>query len=113
MLTFIEYELPDGTTILIQGSDQEPGGLVPVSRDKEGNVVKRAGKSLDKALDSIKGQAALLKAKLEDLRADEVEVSFGLATTGELGNFAAGKVGVEGNYSITLKWDNRKGDKKG
>jgi len=38
-----------------------------------------------------------------------VEVKFGLKATGEAGNylFAIGKVGVEANYEVTLKWSNQ------
>lgn len=42
--------------------------------------------------------------KLHHLQADEVELKFGLMTTGELGNFAIGKVGIEANFEVTLKW---------
>ena len=48
--------------------------------------------------------------KLHDLQADEVELKFGLVTTGELGNFAVGKVGIEANYEVTLKWQKKPDD---
>jgi hypothetical protein len=35
---------------------------------------------------------------------DEVEVTFGLKATGELGNFAVAKAGAEASYTITLTW---------
>jgi hypothetical protein len=53
-------------------------------------------------LDGFSAQASELKAKLESLRADEVSVKFGLKATGEAGNFAVGKVGVEANYEVKL-----------
>ena len=37
-------------------------------------------------------------------QADEVEVSFGLKASGELGSFMIAKVEAEANYSVTLKW---------
>ena len=40
--------------------------------------------------------------KLNDLKADEVDLKFGLVTPGEPGKFAIGKVGVEANYEVTL-----------
>jgi hypothetical protein len=42
------------------------------------------------------------------MRADEVEVTFGLKAVGDLGNFAIGKVGAETNYTVKLKWTNTK-----
>ena len=77
-----------------------------VSRDKVGNVVTWANKKFQDAFASVKKSAVVLRQELEDLRADEVEVTFGLKTTGEAGNFAVGQVGAEANYTITLKWKN-------
>ena len=31
-------------------------------------------------------------------------MTFGLKTTGEAGLFAVGKVGLEANYTVKLKW---------
>ena len=59
-------------------------------------------------MDSIKFQAQVLHEKLHALKADEVEVSFSLSTTGELGTFAVGKIGIEANYEVTLKWENKR-----
>jgi hypothetical protein len=112
MTTFIEYELEDGLTILIEAPEDETTGVVRVAKDSDGNIIKRSEKKFSEALDSIRVQAALMRKKLEDLRADDVEVTFGLTTTGELGNFAVGKVGLEANYEVTLKWKNTEEDKK-
>ena len=110
MPTYIEYELDDGATILIETSEeQEMGGLVPAARGDDGeNVILRSRQRFSEALEGVVAQAQALKARLEALRADEVEVTFGLKTTGELGNFAVGKVGVEANYTVKLKWENPK-----
>jgi hypothetical protein len=110
--TFIEYELEDGLTILVEAPEDEMTGPVRAARDADGNIIKRSEKKFGEALDSIRLQAALMRKKLEDLRADEVEVTFGLKTTGELGNFAVGKVGLEANYAVTLKWKNTEEQKK-
>ncbi len=105
MTTFIEYELEDGTTILIEATESE-GGMVPVAARDGKPIIKKAGKKFAEALDSVKAQAQAIQGKLHELKADEVEVKFSLTTTGELGNFAVGKVGIEANYEITLKWKN-------
>ena len=106
MATFIEYELEDGGTILVEMPEKESGGIVKASRDADGNVVIKAGQKFGDALDGVVAQAKVLKARLEALRAEEVEVTFGLKTTGKLGNFAVGEVGVEANYAVKLKWSN-------
>ena len=108
MSTFIEYELEDGLTIMILASEETKTGRTQVARDKDGNVIKRAGKTFSEALENIKVQAKIMVNKLADLRADEVKVKFGLSATGELGNFAIGKVGAEANYEVTFTWNNSK-----
>ena len=37
-------------------------------------------------------------------------LKFGLITTGEMGNFAIGKVGVEVKNKVTLKWKKKEDD---
>ena len=106
MATYIEYELEDGTTVLIESSEPE-SGVVRASRDKEGNVIKKAGQKFEAALAGIKPWAAALRRQLDDLLADEIEVTFGVKAVGEAGNFAVGKVGAEANYEVTLKWSNK------
>ena len=107
MATYIEYELEDGTTVLIESSEPE-SGVVRASRDKEGNVIKKAGQKFEAALAGIKPWADALRQQLDDLLADEIEVTFGVKAVGEAGNFAVGKVGAEANYEVTLKWSNKK-----
>ena len=106
MSTFIEYELEDGLTILVEAPEPEAIGVIQAARGADGNVILKAGQKFGEALEGVVAQARLLREKLQALRADEVEVSFGLRTTGEVGNFAVGKIGVEANYTVTLKWKN-------
>jgi hypothetical protein len=72
------------------------------------NVVKAETK-LDEALQSAvkENVRPFLKTAqdlAEEIRAVEMEVSFGLVMTGEVGNVAVGKAGGEANYTVTLKW---------
>jgi hypothetical protein len=107
MSVYIEYELDDGTTILVESKETQAGAVVRASRGTDGNVIIKANKKVSEALDSIKGQAVALRHKLDDMKADEVEVKFSLKSSGEVGNFAIGNVGAEAAYEITLKWANR------
>lgn len=104
MATYIEYELEDGTTVLLESGGPPVGGVVRASRDAEGNIVKKAGQKFEAALARIKPWAAALRDQLDSVEADEVEVTFGIKAVGEAGNFAVGKVGAEANYEVTLKW---------
>ena len=109
MATYIEYELEDGTTVLVETSEPQ-GGVVKAARDADGNLIKRASQKFEAALAGVKPWAASLRQQLNDLLADEIEVTFGLKAIGEAGNFAVGKVGGEANYEVTLKWSNKESE---
>jgi hypothetical protein len=109
MGNFIEYQLEDGTTILIQAAQpQQTGGITKASRsDAVGNVINSVNQKFADAFAGVKSSALVMRRQFEELQADEVEVTFGLTATGELGNFAIGQIGAEANYEITLKWSNK------
>ncbi len=109
MATFIEYKLEDGTTILVQSNQPaQAGGITKASRgDAVGNAINAVNQKFADAFAGVKKSALVLRQQFVELQADEVEVTFGLTATGELGNFAIGQVGAEANYEITLKWSNK------
>lgn len=114
MATYIEYQLEDGTTILVQTEEPKSGGVAKAGRgDRLGNVIASVNQKFEDALSGVKKSALVLRRQLEEMRADEVEVTFGLKATGELGNFAVGNVKADANYTITLKWKNEKGQQTG
>jgi hypothetical protein len=105
--TFIEYQLEDGSTLLIETDEQKTGGVTKAGRgDKVGNVIASVNQKFEDAFTGVKKSALVLRRQLEEMRADEVEVTFGLKATGDFGNFAIGKVGAEANYTVKLKWKN-------
>ncbi len=112
MSIYIEYQLEDGITILVETTEPTTGSVTKAGRDALGNAIISANRKFEAAFEGVKKSATVLRHQLEDLRADEVEVTFGLKTTGEAGNFAIGQVGVEANYTVTLKWNNRPEQKK-
>ncbi len=101
MSKFVEYELEEGATILIETSE-ETGGVVQARRG-EVDIVKSRKKFSD-VLKNAKAQAGLLMKEIESLHVDEAEVKFGLTTIGEVGNIAIGKIGMGVNYEVTLRW---------
>jgi len=102
MAQFIRYKLEDGSELLVEAPGNE-GGIVKASA---GDKIQEAKETFDKALDSVRVSALQIRKKLHDVQADAVEVKFGLKATGEMGGnmFAVGKVGIEANYEVTLKW---------
>lgn len=108
MKTLVEYQLEDGTSVLIEGEPEE--GLVRASRDRSGNIVTRANQNFTAAMSSIKSSVKTIRSEIEILEADEVELTLGLTTAGETGVFVIGKGTAEANFTITLKW--KKGENK-
>lgn len=104
MSTYVEYQIDENTTILVEVAKDEVSGVVRASREP-GDVTKVKAKiSFVEALKDIRAQARLLLAEIEDLHVEEAEVKFGINTVGELGFMAIGKVGGGVNYEVTLKW---------
>ena len=106
MADFIEYELEDGSIIQIAGVSKRgtrgAGFVGETSAEADKPPVKFLA-----ALENAKKSAQAVVTQFTDLQADEVEVAFSLTTTGEAGNFAIGRVGVEANYTVKLKWTNK------
>jgi hypothetical protein len=106
MPEYIEYQLEDGSTILIEVEDK--GGRVRQASQKEKGKPIAASKKFNDALSSMRGSMKALLNELDELRVEEAEIRFGIKSIGEagIGNglFAIGKVGGEVNYEITLKW---------
>jgi hypothetical protein len=104
MTTYVEYQLDDNTTILVEAAEDETSGVVRASREVGGVARVKAKISFIEALKDIRAQAKLLLTEIEDLHVEEAEVKFGINTVGELGIMAIGKVGGGVNYEVTLKW---------
>ncbi len=113
MATYIKYEQEDGTIILVETGDEKAGGVTRAGRDgKIDKVIDSATDKFEDAFAGVKKSAQILRQQLEEMRADEVEVTFGLKATGDFGNFAIGKVGAEVNYTVTMKWANKEKEAK-
>ena len=104
MSNYIEYDLGDGATILIEIPESQIGSVEKSYRGVGNTTKVKAKMSFKEAIKDIKAQAVLLLKEIEELHVNEAEIKFGINTIGELGNMAIGKVGVGVNYEVTLKW---------
>ncbi len=102
MTTYVKYELEDGGTLFVEAEEPE-GSIVKVSQS-DGNIIIEANTKFQEALSSAKTSTLALIAELRDLPVEEMEITFGLKSTGEAGFFAVGKLSLEANYQVTLKW---------
>ena len=104
MPKYIEYDLGDGLTVLVEAAEAETGGVVRAASRAGESTIERAQKTFREALVGAKAQAKILIEEIEELHVSEAEIHFGLSVEGELGNIAVGKVGMGVNYDVTLKW---------
>lgn len=118
MAKYVEFQLQDGTTILIESADEKKsagGGFVPTTRGGE-EPTEKAKVTFEQAVQSVRSSANLLVSKLRDLSQppDEMEVTFSLKTSAEVGTLFVAKGGAEASYNVTLRWrrEDKKGDEK-
>jgi hypothetical protein len=102
MKRLVEFPLEDGTSLIVEVDEPETGGVVKASR---GDVLERAHQTMEKSLEKVKPAAQFILTQLRKLHEtpDEIEVSFGLKLSAELGVVLAA-ASLEANYSVTLKW---------
>ena len=108
--TYIQFGESDDQRILVEvdALETEEEGIVRAGlRDKIQDSVATAQSSLQAALGQIiSTNAHALLAAVADLdsRPTQMELTFGVKATRELGNFTVAKAGAEANYTIRLVW---------
>jgi hypothetical protein len=108
MPNYREYILEDESTLLIEvdETDISIAGNPREYRGGEKSASRKIGENLhlDEAMSSIKKGVLGLKKTFEDASADEVEITFGLKASGEMGNFLVAKSNMEGSFQVKLVW---------
>ena len=99
-----QFSLEDGSTVLVEVD--EPDSLVERVGISGGQLVLRASRSFDQALEMLMPLANSIVRKLQKLEtpAEEIEVKFGLKLSAEAGVILTSVGGGEANYEITLKF---------
>jgi len=112
MANYIQFNNPDGSEILVEARETEveniPGAPVKAGLvDTIQNAISLAGTSLQDALSKtlrINTEALHNAVNALPNRPSEVEMTFALKATGEIGNMAISKFGGETNYTVKLVW---------
>jgi hypothetical protein len=110
MTDYIQFTTEDGATILVEAAaeaDTYQSGVIRAGlKDKAGETIAQAKASFEEGLEVIRYNARAFIKKVRDLPdpPDEMDVTFGLKATGEVGNFAVAKVGTEASYTVKLTW---------
>ena len=111
MAHYIQFKTADGESVLVETEVAEvtvqPGIVKAGLGDKIQEAVATAQDTLEDAMRrAIRHNAQAIIEAVQSLprRPTEVEITFGLKATGEIGNVAVGKAGGEVNYTIKLAW---------
>jgi hypothetical protein len=113
MPSYIEFETEVGRTVLVEVEEEEVTPRGGVSKagllDKIKKNIAKAESKLDEAVqnavkDNVRPFVKTAQDLAKETEAVEMEVTFGLVMTGEIGNVAVGKAGAQSNYTVTLKW---------
>ena len=102
MATVVEMPLEDGSTILVEVSEDEQR-LQRVGR--AGTVVREATETLEEALRRVRPAVTAVLKQVRDLATppDKVTVEFGVKLTAEAGVVIA-KAASEANFKLSLEW---------
>lgn len=115
MTKYVEFSLEDGGTILIETPDEpaRPGSGFVRAGETNSEWADKAQRTFEQSLLGVRSSAEKLVQHLSALGPDEMEMSFRLKATGELGgNLAIAKSGSDANYNVLLKWRKEKDQPK-
>lgn len=110
MSKYIKFQTADQNHLLIEVDEKEtsPGGVAKAGlRDVAGKAISEAQSLFENAVaTALRLNVDTFYVAIQKLPhpPSDVEISFGLKATGELGNFAISKLGAEANYTIKMSW---------
>jgi Trypsin-co-occurring domain 1 len=102
----------DGSGSLAATGEQD-AGLRQWARGQADEAVAVAQTGFEEAVRravSVNARAFLAAANALEEPPAEMEITFGLKATGEVGNLAVGKVAGESNYQVRMTWRRPDGD---
>ena len=88
-------------------ASEQNAGLLQWARNQAGEAVAVAQSGFEQAVRRAVGlnvRAFLAAADALEKPPAEMEITFGLKATGEVGNLAVGKVAGESNYQVKMVW---------
>ncbi len=103
MTVLVSIPLENGESVVFEASDDlSVGGMVLAAKPDE--VIERAGRTLEEALDkTLVPVAQAVMTRLAELKPQEVEVTLGLTLSAEAGVIIS-KVAGEASISVKFKW---------
>ena len=109
MAKYVEFPLEGGGSIYIEATEEIGRGSAGFLRG-EGSGQK-AEQSFDSTVESVRRSADLMLAKLRGLGTapDELQITFSLKASQELGGLMVSRGPQDSNFNVTLRWMSDKG----
>ncbi len=99
MKRLVEYPLQDGGSVFVQIDEPDAGGTVRAGR---GDTIDQAKETLEDALNRVLPAAHSVVEKLQSVRPNEIEVTFGISLSFKAGAFIT--AGTDANFGVTVRW---------
>jgi hypothetical protein len=99
MKRLVEFPLQEGGSIIVQVDEPEVGGTVRAAR---GDTIEQAKETVEDALNKVLPAARSVVEKLQSMRPDEIEVTFGISLSFKAGAFIT--AGTDTNFGVTVRW---------
>lgn len=105
-MAYLTFELEDGTKVYIEASDAQKNtsGFIPSGRGDSG---EKPNIQFEKEIAGVRKMSGALVKQFRDSMDDQpsdVDISFGLKASSEVGGFLVSRVVGEASFSVTLRW---------
>jgi hypothetical protein len=106
---YVEFPLEGGGSIFIEASEEIGRGSAGFLRDE--GAGKKSAQTFDTTVESIRRSADLMLNKLRGLSTvpDELQITFSLKASQELGGLMVSKGPQDSSFNVTLRWMSDKG----
>jgi predicted RNase H-like HicB family nuclease len=100
MKRLVEFPLEGGGAILIEVDEPETGGTVRAAR---GDTIETAKETLEDALNKVLPATHSIVQKLQGMRPNAIEVTFGIKLSFRAGAFIT--AGTDANFDVKVSWN--------
>jgi hypothetical protein len=113
-MPYLTFELEDGTKVSVEATDMQRSapGLIPAGR---GNEEEKTPLLFIEKISGVRKMATTLVEQFRQGFGDQpsdVDISFGIKASAELGGFVVARAGGETSFSVTLRWRAKEDEKK-
>ena|SRR2546428_6711675 len=99
MKRLVEFPLEEGGSVVVEVDEPDMGGTVRAAR---GDVIEQAKDTVEDALNKVLPAAHSVVEKLQGMRPNEIEVTFGISMSFKAGAFIT--AGSEANFEVKVRW---------